>query len=193
MYHYCIFSKLPPYMYITTSYNLCSICIHSMEQFKLIPLLSTHIYSFVLWKVHPLKSGGGNMGKLGCNGMWLWSVNQLILWEFYNEKPIRRHFIWSVTTLETWPNWYWHWTWYSLANDSCRIWYRPFTKHWTSRKFPPRIPDWEKNNLWFWTPFLSYDLSHVYSLVPYEIANMLKLQVFKSIGGMIPESLRCPH
>ena len=42
-------------MYITTSYNLCSISIRSTKKFKLVPLLCTHIYSYMLlWKVHSL-------------------------------------------------------------------------------------------------------------------------------------------
>ena len=40
-------------MYITTSSNLCSIYICSTPKFKLTPLLCTHVYSYVLWKVHP--------------------------------------------------------------------------------------------------------------------------------------------
>ena len=40
-------------MYIITSYNLCSISIHSMAKFKCMLLLCTHVYSYVLRKVHP--------------------------------------------------------------------------------------------------------------------------------------------
>ena len=43
-----IFCRIPPYMYITTSYDLCNICICSPKKFKLILLLRTHIYLYVL-------------------------------------------------------------------------------------------------------------------------------------------------
>ena len=36
------------HIYITTSFNLCSICIHSTTKFKLISLLCTHVYSYIL-------------------------------------------------------------------------------------------------------------------------------------------------
>jgi hypothetical protein len=35
-------------MYITTSYNLCSICIRNMEEFKFIPIFCTHVYSYII-------------------------------------------------------------------------------------------------------------------------------------------------
>ena len=40
-------------MYITTSYNLCSIYTYSTENFKLILFLCTHVYSHVSWKGAP--------------------------------------------------------------------------------------------------------------------------------------------
>ena len=36
-------------MYITTSYNLCSIYTHSTEKFKIILFLCTRVYSHVSW------------------------------------------------------------------------------------------------------------------------------------------------
>jgi hypothetical protein len=40
-------------MYITTCYDLYSICIGSTKYFTLIPLMCTHVYAYVLRKVHP--------------------------------------------------------------------------------------------------------------------------------------------
>ena len=53
------------------------------------------------------KTEGINLGKLG-GGMWLWGADQLVMWEFIDEKPIRQQFILHMTTLETWHNQYWH-------------------------------------------------------------------------------------
>ena len=49
----------------------------------------------------------GEVGKLG-GIMCLWGVDQLALWVFYIEKPIRQHVILPMTTLKTWHNQYWH-------------------------------------------------------------------------------------
>ena len=44
-YKCCIYIEGPSYMYVTTSYNLCSICTHSVATFKLTPLLCTRVES----------------------------------------------------------------------------------------------------------------------------------------------------
>jgi hypothetical protein len=49
----------------------------------------------------------GRVGKFG-GGIWLWGVDQLVLWIFYNEKLIRQYIMLRVTTLETWHNQHWH-------------------------------------------------------------------------------------
>ena len=78
-----IFSRGPPYMYITPSYNLCSICVRSTEKVKLIPLLHTHIYSCVLWKVHPPRSWCAVVRSLGFTYklptlIWVnWSIDKV--------------------------------------------------------------------------------------------------------------------
>jgi hypothetical protein len=38
---------------MTITSNLCSICIRNTKKIKLTPLQCTHLYSYVLWKVHP--------------------------------------------------------------------------------------------------------------------------------------------
>ena len=48
-----IFSRGPSYMYISMSYNLYSIWICDTKEFKLLPVLGTHIYSCVLWRYSP--------------------------------------------------------------------------------------------------------------------------------------------
>ena len=68
--------------------------------------------------------GGSNLGQLG-GSMWLWSANQLVLWDFYFFSFIfLKEGILHVTTLETWQNQYWRWTWFhwqmthvEFAND----------------------------------------------------------------------------
>jgi hypothetical protein len=69
------------------------------------------------------KLGGDNLGKLR-GGMWLQGANQLVLWEFYNEKIVQQQFIVHATTLETWHNhigikvgFDWQMTHIEFAND----------------------------------------------------------------------------
>ena len=50
--HYTL-SRGHSYMYKSTSYRLCSICIRTVANFKVISLVCTHAYSYVLWKAHP--------------------------------------------------------------------------------------------------------------------------------------------
>ena len=50
-YKCCIFSRGPPYMYMIVNYNMCNICLCSTKKIKLITLLCSHVYSYVLWKV----------------------------------------------------------------------------------------------------------------------------------------------
>jgi hypothetical protein len=71
------------------------------------------------------KLGGNNFSELG-GGMWLWGAGQLVLWVFYNKKPIRQHSILSMTTLETQHIQYLALNLVSMANDPCRICYRVF-------------------------------------------------------------------
>ena len=58
-------------MHIITRCNLCSICIHSTKKFKLIPFLCTHVYWYVLSKVHPsglrCKSYKRSMWRFWCS------------------------------------------------------------------------------------------------------------------------------
>ena len=48
----CIFPRSPSYMYITLTYSLCSTRICSTTKFKSTTLLCTHVYSYLLRKVH---------------------------------------------------------------------------------------------------------------------------------------------
>ena len=66
-YNCCILSRRPPYIFITTSHNLCDICIHSTGKFNLIALLCTHVNSYILWKVHPLVIGLADRLRQGRN------------------------------------------------------------------------------------------------------------------------------
>ena len=40
-------------MYVTINYNMYTICIRNTTRSKLIPLLCTHVYSYMFRKVHP--------------------------------------------------------------------------------------------------------------------------------------------
>ena len=40
-------------MYVTINYNMYTICICNTTRSKLIPLLCTHVYSYMFRKVHP--------------------------------------------------------------------------------------------------------------------------------------------
>jgi hypothetical protein len=44
--------RCPPYMHITTSYNLCSMCICSTTKFILVLLLCTCVYFYVFSTIH---------------------------------------------------------------------------------------------------------------------------------------------
>ena len=52
-YKCCMYLIGPLYMYITVSYNLCSICTHSATKFKLTPLLCTRVQLYMLSTMHP--------------------------------------------------------------------------------------------------------------------------------------------
>ena len=62
------------------SYNMCNICICSTEKLKFIPLLCTHINSYVLWKVHPprMLQGSGKVSKRKQIGATSWMVQMVI-------------------------------------------------------------------------------------------------------------------
>ena len=42
-------------MYVTINYNIYTICIRNMARSKSIPLLCTHVYSYMFSTVHPLR------------------------------------------------------------------------------------------------------------------------------------------
>ena len=44
-------------MYVTINYNMYTICIHNTARSKTIPLMCTHVYSYMFSTVHP--RGGG--------------------------------------------------------------------------------------------------------------------------------------
>ena len=52
-YNYCILFKGLPYMYVTINYNMYTICIRNTARSKSIPLLCTHVYSYMFSTVHP--------------------------------------------------------------------------------------------------------------------------------------------
>ena len=55
-YNYCIFFKGLPYMYVTINYNMFIICIRNTTKSKTIPLMCTHVYSYMFSTVHPPRS-----------------------------------------------------------------------------------------------------------------------------------------
>ena len=55
-YNYCILFTGLPYMYVTINYNMYSICMHNTTGSKSIPLLCTHVYSYMFSIVHPPRS-----------------------------------------------------------------------------------------------------------------------------------------
>ena len=43
-------------MYVTINYNMSTICIRNTARSKSIPLMCTHVYSYMFSKVHPLSN-----------------------------------------------------------------------------------------------------------------------------------------
>ena len=44
-------------MYVTINYNMYTICIRNTARSKTIPLMCTHVYSYMFNTVHPPRSG----------------------------------------------------------------------------------------------------------------------------------------
>ena len=51
-YNCCILLKGLPYMYVTINHNMYTICIRNTARSKSIPLMCTHIYSYMFSTVH---------------------------------------------------------------------------------------------------------------------------------------------
>ena len=139
----------------------------------------------------------GKVGQLG-GGMWLWGVDQLVSYVFYNKKSIRQHFILPFTTSKTWYSHYWHWPWFfqqmtkvEFANDIVQLF------NIEDKRIRPITYDWEVENLWFRSleqhlPQLWFQWFQVL-WSRFKFANTLKLLLLESIAWMIPRNWRCPH
>ena len=51
----CILFKGLSYMYVIINYNKYTICIRNTERSKSMPLMCTHVYSYMFSTVHPLR------------------------------------------------------------------------------------------------------------------------------------------
>ena len=86
--------------------------------------------------------------QISCD-MWLWGVDQLVLWVFYTgKKTIQQHFILHVTTLETWHNQYWHWTWQTTHVIIAIGVVHLHNIETIKDPSPLTTPHWEVENLW---------------------------------------------
>ena len=127
------------------------------------------------------------VGKLG-GGKWLRALTNLYCGHSMMKKQIDN-------ILETRRIQYRHWTWFSLANDPCRIyeWCCPLAQHWMIKE-NPTTPHWEVENLWFRNldqhlPQLRFQIL----CSRFAIADVLKLLMLESNTWAIPQNWRCPH
>ena len=80
-YNYCILFKGLPCMYITINYNMYTICIRNMARSKSIPLLCTHIYSYMFSTVHPRRSLVSPHDTWRSSALLLAWVCSMMLWD----------------------------------------------------------------------------------------------------------------